>query len=101
MRCDCAPTGSGRRTSSRGSWTSGTYGRRARAEGMKHQGRSGSADSTAIGGPLFQMARQVSRALLAVLARPRLVGAAHVPPHGSLLVVSNHASMIDTIVLAA
>jgi len=68
---------------------------------MRRDGRSGTIDSTAIGGPVFQVARQVSWALLTVLARPRLVGAEIVPRHGSLLVVSNHASMMDTLVLAA
>ena len=68
---------------------------------MRGVSRSGRTDSTAIGGPVFQVARHVSRALLAVLARPRLMGEANVPRHGSLLVVSNHASMIDTVVLAA
>jgi 1-acyl-sn-glycerol-3-phosphate acyltransferase len=68
---------------------------------MRRNGYSNRSESTAIGGPVFQIARLVSRALLTVLTRPRLVGAANVPRQGSLLVVSNHASMIDTIVLAA
>jgi 1-acyl-sn-glycerol-3-phosphate acyltransferase len=68
---------------------------------MRVDAGKATADSTAIGGPVFQIAHHVSRALLAVLARPRVVGAENVPRHGSLLVVSNHASMIDTIVLAA
>jgi 1-acyl-sn-glycerol-3-phosphate acyltransferase len=68
---------------------------------MSDDGRGGPATSTAIGGPVFLIAHHVSRALLSVLARPRLVGADNVPRRGSLLVVSNHASMIDTIVLAA
>src|SRR4051794_23476539 len=68
---------------------------------MRRDSRNDITGPTAIGGPVFQVARQVSRALLTVLARPRLVGAANVPRDGSLLVVSNHASMIDTVVLAA
>jgi 1-acyl-sn-glycerol-3-phosphate acyltransferase len=59
------------------------------------------ADSTPIGGPVFQIAHWVARLGLALLSRPAVEGGEQVPRAGSLLVVSNHASMVDTIVFAA
>jgi 1-acyl-sn-glycerol-3-phosphate acyltransferase len=68
---------------------------------MRLKQSSDGAESTPIGGPVFQLARLVARLGLAVLSRPSVEGGEHVPRDGALLVVSNHASMVDTIVFAA
>jgi 1-acyl-sn-glycerol-3-phosphate acyltransferase len=54
-----------------------------------------------IDGAGYWVGRTLARAALAALARTRVVGAERVPPVGPLLVVCNHCSLADPVVMAA
>ncbi|WP_427870854.1 lysophospholipid acyltransferase family protein [Leucobacter luti] len=50
-------------------------------------------------GPVFFIGRAVLRPLLRIRFRPRITGREHVPKAGPVLLVSNHLSGIDTILI--
>ncbi|UTX52527.1 lysophospholipid acyltransferase family protein [Leucobacter aridicollis] len=50
-------------------------------------------------GPIFFIGRAILKPVLWVLYRPRITGREHVPHTGPLLLVSNHESMLDTILI--
>ncbi|MFT4232769.1 MAG: lysophospholipid acyltransferase family protein [Leucobacter sp.] len=50
-------------------------------------------------GPVFFIGRAVLRPLLRLRLRPRVVGREHVPATGAVLLVSNHLSGLDTILI--
>lgn len=50
-------------------------------------------------GPVFTIGRAVLRPLLRLRYRPRVTGRAHVPETGPVLLVSNHLSGLDTILI--
>ena len=50
-------------------------------------------------GPVFFIGRAVLRPLLRIRFRPRIVGREHVPKAGPVLLVSNHLSGTDTILI--
>ncbi|RGE24188.1 1-acyl-sn-glycerol-3-phosphate acyltransferase [Leucobacter sp. wl10] len=58
-----------------------------------------SAPSHARPGPVFFIGRAVLRPLLRLRFRPRIAGREHVPPAGPVLLVSNHLSGLDTILI--
>jgi 1-acyl-sn-glycerol-3-phosphate acyltransferase len=62
--------------------------------------RDGAAQPAPIDGPGCWVGRTLSRAALGVLARARLIGAERIPPVGPLLVVCNHSSLVDPVVMA-
>jgi 1-acyl-sn-glycerol-3-phosphate acyltransferase len=53
------------------------------------------------GGHAYVAGRALARALVALLVRARLEGREHIPTAGPLLVVANHTSLVDPILLAA
>jgi 1-acyl-sn-glycerol-3-phosphate acyltransferase len=55
----------------------------------------------AAGGAPYRLSALLARLVLAALARARLEGREHVPAHGPLLLVSNHTSLVDPVLLTA
>ncbi len=53
------------------------------------------------GGFLYWAIRAFTRAVESLLTRPLIVGREHIPRHGGVLVVSNHASIADPVILLA
>jgi 1-acyl-sn-glycerol-3-phosphate acyltransferase len=53
------------------------------------------------GGPLYWLIHRATQAAGLAFTRPRIVGAERVPRTGGLLVVSNHASIADPLVVMA
>jgi 1-acyl-sn-glycerol-3-phosphate acyltransferase len=61
------------------------------------------SDAPAPGGrrtPLWMVLQAVARILTTVLFDLKVYGARHVPPHGGVLVVSNHQSYLDPVLVA-
>ncbi|WP_053382320.1 lysophospholipid acyltransferase family protein [Leucobacter celer] len=60
---------------------------------------SSAAASPVHPGPVFTIGRAVLRPLLRLRFRPRITGREHVPATGPVLLVSNHLSGLDTILI--
>ncbi len=50
-------------------------------------------------GAVYFLGRAILRPLFWVMYRPRIVGRTNVPEHGSVLLVSNHLSSLDTVII--
>jgi 1-acyl-sn-glycerol-3-phosphate acyltransferase len=62
---------------------------------------SGANGGPRAGGVAYGAGCALARALVAILARATLDGRGHIPAAGPLLVIANHASLVDPILLAA